>query len=824
MSVKEIYEIEGMSCAACSAAVERVTRKLPGMIRSDVNLATNKMSVEYEPSSVTPELIIEKVKNAGFGCKPYKNDSYNTAGDKAAASRKKARDEEEKKALKELKDQKISLAVSLFFAAILLYVSMGSMLTPAAPLPDIFSMHTHPVNFALLEFLLALPIMYLGRRFYFRGFKALFHGNPDMDTLVAIGSYVAFIYSLILTFLIEDNSHIVHSLFYESAAVVIAFVSIGKFLEGRSKEKTKEAIKSLVELVPDTALVIQPDGSVLETPVEAILPGMILSVRAGEKIPLDGIVESGLSSADESMLTGESMPIEKKSGDPVIGGSLNGNGLLTVRVTKTGGDTVLSKIIAFVEEAQGKKAPISRLADRVAGVFVPLVIGIALSASLLWTVIGILGAGGIIQLPSGWNISAGFVLRVMTSILVIACPCALGLATPTAIMVGTGLGALNGILIRSGEALETTHLIDTVVLDKTGTVTEGKPVVTEVITASGTEEEKERLLKLAADLEKTSVHPIAEALIDAAKTFAAEKNCGEKSTCGIDAGGARGVGISSASEDGLRGEADNVSTAPSASGGADENITDLQNIPGRGVRALLGKKNIFAGNAAFMAENNIDVSAFEKKASECGEQGKSIVYVAESNLVLGFAAVADTVKSDSAEAIRRLKKEGIRVILLTGDNKKAADYIGSQINADKVISEVLPQDKARIIEELQKEGAKVMMVGDGINDAPALVQADVGAAIGAGSDVAVESGDIVLMRNSLSDVPRAIRLSCMTIANIKENLFWAFCYNVVGIPIAAGALFPAFGILLTPMFGGLAMSLSSVCVVLNALRLKTKRL
>ncbi|QTQ13564.1 copper-translocating P-type ATPase [Treponema parvum] len=812
MSVKEIYEIEGMSCAACSAAVERVTRKLPGMIRSDVNLATNKMSVEYEPSSITPELIIEKVKNAGFGCKPYKNDSCNTAGDKAAASRKKAGDEEEKKALKALKDQKTSLAVSLFFAAILLYVSMGSMLTPSAPLPDIFNMHTHPVNFALLELLLALPIMYLGRRFYFRGFKALFHGNPDMDTLVAIGSSVAFIYSLSLTFLIEDNSHIVHSLFYESAAVVIAFVSIGKFLEGRSKEKTKEAIKSLVELVPDTALVIQPDGSVLETPVEAILPGMILSVRAGEKIPLDGIVESGLSSADESMLTGESMPVEKKQGDAVIGGSLNGNGLLTVRVTKTGGDTVLSKIIAFVEEAQGKKAPISRLADRVAGVFVPLVIGIALFASLLWTVIGILGAGGIIQLPSGWNISVGFVLRVMTSVLVIACPCALGLATPTAIMVGTGLGALNGILIRSGEALETTHFIDTVVLDKTGTVTEGKPVVTEVVTASGTEEEKERLLKLAADLEKTSVHPIAAALTDAAKTFAEKKNCGGENAGAADRGSVPGAEICRASEAGL----------PSA--GIGEDITDLQNVPGRGVRAFRDKKNVFAGNAAFMAENSIDVSAFEKKASECGAQGKSIVYVAESNLALGFAAVADTVKSDSAEAIRRLKKEGIRVILLTGDNKKAADYIGSKVNTDRVVAEVLPQDKARIIEDLQKEGAKVMMVGDGINDAPALVQADVGAAIGAGSDVAVESGDIVLMRNSLSDVPRAIRLSRMTISNIKENLFWAFCYNVVGIPIAAGALFPAFGILLTPMFGGLAMSLSSVCVVLNALRLKTKRL
>ncbi len=793
MEKHEVYNIEGMSCAACSSAVERVTRRIEGVIRSDVNLTTNKMTIDYDDEKVQPDLIVTKVENAGFGCK--KKEPENTAAvsgkNTGVTGRASARKESLEKERKEIKTQKINLSVSLAFVALLLYVSMGSM--AGAPLPQLFNMKSHPVNFALLELLCALPVMYLGRRFYLRGFKALFHGNPDMDTLVSLGSSVAFIYSLAVTFLLEDNPHLVHSLFYESAAVVVAFVSTGKFLEGRSKEKTKAAITSLVELVPETAFVVQPDGFTVETPVENITAGMVILARAGDRIASDGIVEEGESGVDESMLTGESLPVEKGPGSSVTGGSINGNGLLKIRVTKVGSDTVLSKIIAFVEEAQGKKAPISRVADKVAGIFVPAVMAVAFSAAAVWTTVGILGTHGVIQLPSAWNINAGFVLRIMTSILVIACPCALGLATPTAIMVGTGLGAANGILIRSGEALETAHSIDTVVLDKTGTVTQGKPVVTDVVTAANTPEEKKALLLLAAALESSSSHPLAIAVCSASAALQNQQNVSSEKRSDIQ-------------------------------------LIDVQTVPGRGVKAVLnGKINsagtpVFAGNAAFLQENNIDFSNFAGRAEKLAEQGKSLIYVARGAEVLGCIAVADTVKPDSAEAVKRLKKEGIHVIVLTGDNKKAADYIGAQIGADEVISQVLPQDKASVIEKLQKQGRKVMMAGDGINDAPALVQADIGAAVGNGSDVAIESGDIILMKNSLADVARAIKLSRMTIANIKENLFWAFCYNTIGIPLAAGVLYPAFGILLTPMFGALAMSLSSVCVVSNALRLRTKKL
>ncbi len=451
-----------------------------------------------------------------------------------------------------------------------------------------------------------------------------------------------------------------------------------------------------------------------------------------------------------------------------------------MRITKTGRDTTLSRIIQFVEEAQGKKAPISRVADRVAGVFVPVVMGIALFAGVVWTAIALLGASGAIPIPADWNINAAFILRVVTSILVIACPCALGLATPTAIMVGTGLGASNGILIRSGEALETAHTIDTVVLDKTGTVTEGKPEVTDIVSVGENDQERERFIALAAALEAGSTHPLARAVV----SFAAKN--------GTD--------------------------------GSAYTLTDIRNKAGRGVQALFNGQPVFAGNAVFMKENGAGMAALEDKASGYTEQGKSVIYVGLDKTVLGFMAIADTVKPESAEAVARFKKEGIRVILLTGDNKNAAQYIGNQIHADEVIAEVLPQDKAAVIRKLKEQGAKVMMVGDGINDAPALVEADVGAAVGNGSDVAIESGDIVLMKNSLLDVPKAIALSRMTIRNIKENLFWAFFYNMIGIPLAAGVLFPAAGLLLTPMFAGFAMSLSSVCVVSNALRLRTKKL
>ena len=785
MTVHQVYEIEGMSCAACSAAVEHVTRKLDGMIHSDVNLTTNKLTVDYDGDKVAPAAIITKVKNAGFGCQLIAPPTQKHGIAPTREQREQARIAAEKTEQKKRHDEKVNLWSAIAFTAALLYVSMGSMLPHPLPLPGVFRATFHPYNFAILQLLLTIPIMYTGRRFYIRGYKALFHGNPDMDTLVAIGSSCAFVYSLVLTFLLEDHPMLIHSLFYESAAVVLTFVSIGKYLEGRSKEKTKDAIKKLVELTPDTALLVQADGTTVEKPIEEVDVDDIVLVKPGAKIPVDGIVVEGEGGVDESMLTGESIPVEKQTGSGVVGGSLNGNGLLRIRVTKIGSDTTLSKIVAFVEEAQGRKAPIAKIADTIAGVFVPSVMIIAAAAGIIWTIVGISGAAGILQLPSDWSISTGFVLRVVTSVLVIACPCALGLATPTAIMVGTGLGAANGILIRSGDALETAHGITTVVLDKTGTVTEGKPRVTDVIALDpGTERE---VVHFAAALESGSTHPLSKAIMD----YAAEiEQTGTAATT--------------------------AETAPA--------VTLLKNIPGKGIHTQINDSHVYAGNAALMDEAGIDISHLEKEAGERTREGKSLVYVASGGTLLGFIAIADTVKPHSAEAVQRLKKEGLRIVLLTGDNQAAAAHIAAQIGADEVIAEVLPQDKAAVVEKLQKRGEKVMMVGDGINDAPALVQADTGAAIGNGSDVAIESGDIILMKNDLRDVPRVIRLSRLTLMNIKENLFWAFFYNVIGIPIAAGVLFPLFGILLTPMFGALAMSLSSVFVVSNALRLRTKKI
>jgi Cu+-exporting ATPase len=776
MTIHQVYEIEGMSCAACSSAVEHVTRKLDGMIRADVNLTTNKLTVEYDGEKVSPDDIIKKVSNAGFGCKLFIPPSRRNSLSRAEKDRQRAEAEQLEKAKSRWNRSNLWSAVVL--TVLLLYFSMGTMLPRPVPVPDLLNPVTHQYNFAIVQLLLAVLIMFLGRRFYLRGYKALFHGSPDMDTLVAVGSSAAFIYSLVLTFRLQDNPMLIHGLFYESAAVVLTFVSIGKYLEGRSKEKTKTAIKKLVELAPDTALRMKSDGSVEETPIEEIRNDDIVLVKPGTRIPVDGIVEEGQGGVDESMLTGESMPVEKQPGSSVVGGSMNGNGLLKVRVTKTGSDTTLSKIIAFVEEAQGKKAPISRTADKVAGIFVPTVMVIAAVAGLFWTVLGVLGNSGVLSLPPDWTISTGFVLRVVISVLVIACPCALGLATPTAIMVGTGLGAANGILIRSGEALETAHRIDTVVLDKTGTVTEGKPRVTDsVVVVPGNEK---KMLRLAAALESGSTHPLSVAVTD----FAAA------------------AGLSQSVPD----------------------VTLLNTVPGKGVHGHIEGSVVYAGNAALLETAGISVDGLNDTAERYKQQGKSLVYIACGRELLGMLAVADTVKETSAAAVRRLKEQGISVVLLTGDSKAAASYIGAQIGVDTVIAEVLPQDKAGIIEGLQNEGKKVMMVGDGINDAPALVQADIGAAIGNGSDVAIESGDIILMKSDLRDVPRAINLSRMTIKNIKENLFWAFCYNTIGIPIAAGVLFPAFGILLTPVFGAFAMSLSSVSVVSNALRLRTKKL
>lgn len=736
---EEIYIISGMSCAACSSAVERVTRRIDGVNRSDVNLTTNKMTIEYDENKVKPKMIKDAVKKAGFGIK-----SENEAAEKSEAT----------DADREFKQRKYELIGAVILTVMLLYVSMGQMFKYKLPIPEIIDMNASPTNFALTQILLAIPILYLGRRFFINGFKALFHRNPNMDSLVAIGSGCSFLYSLYLTYLIPQNPHHVHHLYFESAAVVITFIMVGKFLESRNKEKTKGAIKKLMELAPDTALLVK-DGAVTEVETKTLKIGDIVLVKPGMKIPLDGIVRDGFGGVDEAMLTGESLPVEKTVGSEVIGGSISANGALYVEITRTGEDTTLSKIIKFVEDAQGKKAPISKIADKVAGIFVPTVIAIAVISSIIWIITGK---------------DASFVLRIFTSVLVIACPCALGLATPTAIMVGTGLGASNGILIRSGEALEITHNIDTVVLDKTGTVTEGKPSVTEII-ARGIS--KEELLEYAAAAESVSDHPLAKAITEKAGNIA-------------------------------------------------KSVSNFENIAGMGIKAEIDGKQIMVGNKRLMED--IDLTVLNKDIIRLSNEGQTPMYVAIDGKLQGIISVADTIKDTSVEAVDKLKKAGIKVYLLTGDNKAAAEHIGKLVHADEVIAEVLPQDKAEVVAKLQLDGKKVMMVGDGINDAPALVQAEVGAAVGGGSDIAIESADIVLMKSDLTDVYKAVRLSRMTIKNVKENLFWAFCYNTIGIPIAAGLLYPINGMLLSPMFAGLAMSLSSVCVVSNALRLRTKKL
>ena len=746
---EEKYDISGMHCAACSASVERVTRKLPGVERSEVNLTTGIMTICYDETQVDEAKIVAKVEKAGFGATLHAEKKDEPPQDTADAEEA------------ELKRKKLELIVSGVFSVVLLYVSMGQMLPfglPPLPLPDIFSMHTHGVNFAILQLLLAIPVLYCGRHFFIGGFKALFHGNPNMDSLVAIGSACSFAYSVVMTFLISDTPSYVHNLYYESAAVVLTLVSLGKFMESRNMQKTKGAITALMQLSPDTAILASTGR---EVPTKSLKAGDIVLVKPGARLPADGIVTEGESSVNEAMLTGESLPVEKAAGSEVIGGSVNQNGVLYVKVTRTGEDTTLARIIRFVEDAQGKKAPISRLADKVAGIFVPTVIAIALVAAIAWTIAGQ---------------SFAFVLKVFTSVLVIACPCALGLATPTAIMVGTGLGARHGILIRSGEILEITHNIDTVVLDKTGTVTQGTPAVTSVLPY---ETDADTLLCTAAAVEAVSAHPLADAITSHAAAQGME-NLPKPET--------------------------------------------FENLSGRGLKATVNGGVILAGNRRLMEEHGVDLSPLVPEADRLSAQGQTPMFFARDGKLLGLISVADPVKETSSAAIKRMKELGIRTVLLTGDNHAAANHIGALVGVDEVIAEVLPEEKAGVVQKLQSEGRKVMMVGDGINDAPALTQAEVGCAIGSGSDIAIESADIVLMRDDLQDVPRALRLSALTIQDIKQNLFWAFCYNTIGIPIAAGLLYLFGGPLLSPMFAGAAMSLSSVCVVGNALRLGRAKL
>ncbi|WP_434311271.1 heavy metal translocating P-type ATPase [Hominifimenecus sp. rT4P-3] len=748
--VTEVYNIEGMSCAACSSAVERVTRKLPGVETSMVNLTTAKMTITYDPEQLSREQIEAKVERAGFHA------SY------APPEAKREQDMELfEKQEEALEKSKRRLIVAIAFALPLLYISMGHMLPFELPLPSFLRMEEAPLNYALIQLVLTAPVLIAGQKFYIVGFRTLFKGHPNMDSLVAIGTSSAFLYSLFMTIRIPSDAHAVHSLYYESAAVVVTLVMLGKFMESRSKGKTSQAIRKLMELTPDTTLLLV-DGVESEVPTDQVTAGSRILIKPGARIPLDGVVVSGVSSVDESMLTGESIPVEKKEGDQVIGGSVNFNGAMEVEVTRVGKETTLSKIVQLVEDAQGKKAPISKVADLVAGYFVPTVIGIALIAALAWAIFG------------GKELS--FVLTIFVSVLVIACPCALGLATPTAIMVGTGVGANHGILIKSGEALEVMHKTNVVVLDKTGTITAGNPQVVDVLTGDPD------LVRVAGSCELLSEHPLGAAIVTYAKEQGQEL------------------------------------TKPES----------FQSITGKGIQAVFEGHSVAIGNRALLGEifSTVPEGRVMDFAKKAAEKGQTPMFVVLDGELRGILCVADTVKPTSAEAIDRMKKAGVDVYMLTGDNRATADAIGAQVNLDSehVIAEVLPGDKSSVVEGLQKKGWTVMMVGDGVNDAPALAQAQVGVAIGTGSDIAIESADVVLMRSDLMDVYRARELSRRTIKNIHENLFWAFFYNTLGIPVAAGLLYLLGGPLLSPMIGGFAMSFSSVFVVGNALRLKGVRL
>ena len=740
----EVYDIEGMSCAACSSAVERVTRKLEGVESSDVNLTTNKMTITYDETKVTPEMIMGKVEKAGFGACPL-----------AEEKDVKAQEEENWGKQEQQRDtMKRRLIVAICFAVPLLYISMGHMLPFELPLPHFLHMEANPFNYALAQLVLTVPVLIAGRKFYLVGLRALFKGNPNMDSLVAIGTGSAFIYSLCMTVTIPVNPMNAHHLYYESAAVVVTLVMLGKYMESRSKGKTSEAIRKLMELAPDTAILYE-DGTEREVETASVRVGQHVLIKPGSRIPLDGIVAGGSSSVDESMLTGESIPVEKQEGDTLIGGSMNYNGAMEMEVTHTGGDTTLSKIIKMIEDAQGKKAPISKLADKVAGYFVPTVMGIALVAALLWWLFG------------GKELS--FVLTIFVAVLVIACPCALGLATPTAIMVGTGKAAQFGIFMKSGEALETASSIDTIVFDKTGTLTIGKPVVTDIAA-----KDEQKLLSIAASLEAGSRHPLATAILEKAR------------------------------EENISGSA----------------LTHIETHNGRGLSGIRDDTTWYAGSRTFLELAGASCDAYAAQELAWLQQGKTVVWIGTSSHIYGIIAIADQLKPQTKDVIRRLRQQQIDVVMLTGDNEITAAAIAEAAGIEHVIAQVLPDQKGEEVKKLQAQGKVVAMVGDGINDAVALTQSEVGIAIGSGSDVAVESADIVLVKDNIQDVETAIRLSKAVIRNIKQNLFWAFFYNTLGIPIAAGVLHLFGGPLLSPVFAGAAMAFSSVSVVSNALRLR----
>lgn len=734
-------QIEGMTCASCAAAVEKAVSKLEGVEEVAVNLATNTAKIKYVSGMVRLRDIRQRIEKAGYGASVSENtDDYEQARIQKQTAFKK---------------QKNKTILAIVFAIPLFYISMGHMV--GLPLPNAISPDYNPSLFALLQLILVIPIMICGSKFYTNGIKSAIHLSPNMDTLVAIGTGAAFIYSIASMFSIFSGNHMaVHALYFESAGVIIALILLGKTLEAQSKGRASAAIVKLLELVPKKAL-IEENGEIHEISLQEVEIGDTLVVRPGMSVPTDGVVLSGYTSIDESMLTGESIPIEKHENDKVYAGSMNKNGSIRFRATKVGTETTLGKIITLVEDAQGSKAPIARLADVISGYFVPAVLGIALLTAIIWLI-------------AGHSIS--FVLSIFIAILVIACPCALGLATPMAIMVGTGRGAEMGVLIKSGEALETAHGTQVVVLDKTGTITKGQPEVTDVLCRENLQEKD--LLRIAAAAESASEHPLGEAIVNQCKKLELEFPTG----------------------------------------------VPFEALPGLGIQAQVEGKKILLGNEKLMRERGISLKAWDEKFKKLCQQGKTPVYLAFDEKMAGIIAVADVVRKSSKEAIRRLHDMNIEVVMLTGDNAITAQAIAEEVQVDRVVSNVLPDEKANEIKKIQQSGKKTAMVGDGINDAPALTLADTGIAIGTGADVAIESADIVLIHDDLMDVANAINLSRKTIRNIRQNLFWAFAYNVLGIPVAAGLLYAFGGPLLSPMLAALAMSLSSVTVVANALRLK----
>ena len=742
---KEEFALEGLQCAGCVSTVEKVVRDLPGVKEANVNLATEKMMVQFNPKEADVQKIMETVSLAGYQAILI-NDEEDVL-EKTAIKKEK-----------QLQSLKVRAWVSGVFAIVLLYIAMGEMI--GLPLPQILQPMEHPIVFSVTQLILVTPILWVGRSYFVNGFKALIRKHPNMDSLVALGTSAAILYSVWSTIRIFGGEyHYVMHLYVESAAVILAFITVGKYFETLTKGRTSQAIQSLVALSPKVATVIR-DGKEVEVPVEELQIGEVVFVRPGEKIPVDGVIISGESFVDESMITGESVPVFKKEGSKVVGATLNTTGSFQVEVSQVGKDTTLSQIIRLVEEAQGSKAPIAAIADRVAGIFVPIVMGLSLLAGLYWGLIG--------------GESFEFVVTVMISVLVIACPCALGLATPTAIMVGTGFGAKRGILIKSSAALEEAGHVGVVLLDKTGTITNGKPKVVDIQVFN--DYSTEEVLKIAASIEKHSEHPLGKAIVEEA-------------------------------------EKQEFDVLP---------IEQFQSISGMGIQGIVDGKEVLLGNHLLLQNQGIAVDEFNAVIDGVASKGQTAMFVAIQKQVAGIIVVADTIKATSKEAIQQMKALGLQVRMVTGDHEKTAKAIANEVGIETVYSQVLPNEKASVVQQLLDEGYQVAMVGDGINDAPALAKATVGIAIGSGVDVAIETADMVMMQDDLRLVAKTIQLSKMTMMTIKENLFWAFIYNVIGIPVAMGVLHFFGGPLLSPMIAGAAMSFSSVSVVLNALRLNHK--